>query len=150
MNHASTLIARSPAQLHAYLSRLPAVHRSQTLFFALSANAPDLGDLVSSLTSFASASVGCLSAPIPEQDHQSHYSCSFAFFDTKSAVPFRSTIAGRPPAQVGRWHAFRKGSETDLSEHSVEAQIHNGYGWEDVWHRRAGERELPKELQGLE
>jgi hypothetical protein len=148
MLHASTIIARSSTQLIAHLSKLAASHNGQTLLFALSANAPDLSDLVSALTTYTSTSVGCLSAPLPAYADSGKYSCSIALFDSETTIPFRSTLAGRPPAQVGRWHAFRKGE--DIPDKSVDMGLRSQVDWEDVWSRSTGERELPKGLEGLE
>lgn len=148
MLHASTLTARSPAQLHAHLRNLAPYLRTQTLLFALSTNAPDLPDLVSALTTYANTSVGCLAAPAPEISNSDRFSCALGFFENETTTPFRSTIPGRPPAQVGRWHSFRKGE--DVPDKSVDMGLKDtNIDWEDVWARSTGEPELPTELEKL-
>ncbi|KIP03728.1 hypothetical protein PHLGIDRAFT_37276 [Phlebiopsis gigantea 11061_1 CR5-6] len=57
--------------------------------------------------------------------------CSVAAFDARNATPFRSTIPGKEPTQVGRWHAFRnKGVE---SPHIELPNDSRGVDWETVW-----------------
>ena len=71
--------------------------------------------------------------------------CSVAVFDADAARPFRSTIPGKEPVQVGRWHAFRKREGARVEEMPAES---TGVDWESVWARKTV-HELPAELQDL-
>jgi hypothetical protein len=164
--HACTLLTHEPATLLTQLTRLAATYggRGHTLLFALSANFPradDLQAVVHRLTTFhhpqipASANtatttprghghghtVGCLT-DVPQGEAQ--LSCAVAVFDSAHCVPFRSALAGRVQPQVGRWHAFRKQSESE-GELPVSATGAPDWGddagsgapvdWEAVWSR---------------
>lgn len=143
--HTTTILARNPATVISHLARLQSAYKEQSLFFCLSANAPDLQNLVSRLTGFSAQTTGCLSAPLGEM-HEEVISCSLAIFDRRSATQFRSTLAGRPAPQVGRWHAFRKKEEEPLE---MEGFDQEGVDWDAVWDRSARKTLLPPELDTL-
>ncbi|GLB45542.1 hypothetical protein LshimejAT787_2301020 [Lyophyllum shimeji] len=138
-----TLLTRSPSALVSHLSQLSKSFADHTLLFALSPNVPpaDLSNLVTRLTTFSPTTLGCLSAPLPNQNR---IACSLALFPSSSAVPFRSTIPGRPTPQVGRWHAFRKKDHDD-----VPSAPQGELSWSEVWNRNAGGVALPPALQDL-
>ena len=160
---ATTYVSRSAKQLARQLANIPHLASStssQTLLFSL-APAPDLpqdalSDLVRILTHQPNA-VGCLSAPTKQafsrknKDGNSGLAtptvCSVAVFDAKGVTPFRSTIPGKEPTQVGRWHAFRKRDETIPLEPLP--QESEGIDWESVWAKSRSAPDLPPELQGL-
>lgn len=143
--HTSTILARNPATIISHLTRLQSAYKEQSLFFCLSANAPDLQNLVSRLTGFSAQTTGCLSAPLGEI-HEELISCSLAVFDKGSVTQFRSTLAGRAAPQVGRWHAFRKRDEEPLDTESFDKQEMD---WDAVWDRSAKKTLLPPELEKL-
>ncbi|EKM48877.1 uncharacterized protein PHACADRAFT_59601, partial [Phanerochaete carnosa HHB-10118-sp] len=96
--------------------------------------------------------VGCLSAPLLQLEYEGTTTnnptiCSVATFDEKTATPFRSTIPGKEPIQVGRWHAFRKRDEkTSLESLPQESE---GINWESVWAKNRSAPDVPPELRGL-
>lgn len=145
--HASTIRTHSSIQLLSYLTNITSPHRDSVLLYALSTNAPNLEYLVSRLSAVSSESIGCLSGPLPQQPNVPHFSCSLAFFSTKNCVPFRSTLAGEQPVQVGRWHAFRKMAEQDQA--GSEESLTENVDWEDLWSRKNTTELLPAELNGL-
>ncbi|KAF7972016.1 hypothetical protein HWV62_19221 [Athelia sp. TMB] len=150
--HTSTILARTPAAIFSHLSRLQTTYEKHVLLFCLSANSPDLQNLVSRLTSFSSQTTGCLSAPLGETGDL--ISCSLAIFDKTKTTQFRSTIAGRVAPQVGRWHAFRhkgKGPQPPMELDGLGEQ-EKGFenvDWDAVWDRSARSAMLPEELEGL-
>lgn len=147
--HTSTILARNPATIISHLMRLQSTYKEQSLFFCLSANAPDLQNLVSRLTSFSAQTTGCLSAPLGEI-HEELISCSLAVFEKAGATQFRSTLAGRAAPQVGRWHAFReRGGVAPQQPLEVEDFGEEGMDWDTVWDRSAKKTMLPPELQKL-
>ncbi|KAH7923827.1 hypothetical protein BV22DRAFT_1035883 [Leucogyrophana mollusca] len=144
--HASTILARTPAQVVSYLTQISSKYAKDSVVFALSANAPELSMLVSRLTALSPHHVGCLSAPVPGVA----LSCSVAAFSRNEAVSFRSTIPGRAEPQVGRWHAFRKKEETTAASLTDIQEDKNGsVKWDDVWDRSVGFDALPEELRAL-
>lgn len=151
LRHASTILARKPNAILSHLSRLSAKCSDHTILFALSANAPDLPALVSRLTTISPQHIGCLSAPLPGLTSEGLISCSFAVFDKKNAVSFRSTTPGRAAPQVGRWHAFRKrgAQSAELFPPGMETSLGESVNWEDIWDRSAGNNALPPDLQAL-
>lgn len=150
--HTSTILARTPAAIFSHLSRLQTTYEKHVLLFCLSANSPDLQNLVSRLTSFSSQTTGCLSAPLGETGDL--ISCSLAIFDKTKTTQFRSTIAGRVAPQVGRWHAFRHKGKGPQPPMELDGLGEQGKGfenvdWDAVWDRSARSAMLPKELEGL-
>ncbi|KAF8886103.1 hypothetical protein CPB85DRAFT_1420049 [Mucidula mucida] len=139
--HACTVVSRSASAVLQHIQKLSGSFTRHTLLFALSPNvaSTDLSNIVSNITALSKNSVGCLAAPTHGPDL---ITCSLAFFDADSCIPFRSTIAGTPIPQVGRWHSFRKKDELSDSLENVD--------WEDVWSRRTSTDPLPDELQGVE
>ena len=71
---------------------------------------------------------------------------SVAVFDSQVVTPFRSTIKGKEPVQVGRWHAFRRRNES--SEELQLPEDSTGIDWESVWARKSVNT-LPPELEAL-
>jgi hypothetical protein len=109
MLRARTLLSRSPSALLSRLSRLPDVFQNSPNLFSLSTNvdSPALSELVTALTNDhgnGHARVGCLSGALSS----GVVSCSIAAMDGESAAAFRSSLPGRSPTQVGRWHAIRQ------------------------------------------
>lgn len=111
---------------------------SHTLLFSISPSPSlpeaELVKLVGAVSKHPK-SIGCLSAPIRTGEIDSNMTvptiCSIAAFDARNATPFRSTIPGKEPTQVGRWHAFRnKGVE---SPHIELPNDSRGVDWETVW-----------------
>jgi hypothetical protein len=142
----TTIVSRRPAEILSVLSSLHKAYRKHTLVFSLSSNAPDLADLVTRLTTFSDQSIGCLSAQLPFTDEQNLTCCSLGFFDSRYVTPFRSTIPGRAAPQVGRWHAFRRRSDsTDVDNRPFEENVN----WEDVWNKSVNTEPLPSELQSI-
>jgi len=147
----TTIIAKTPVALLSHLGRLPKVYAENPLLFTLSTNidSSELSTLVSRLTSLSSQTIGCLSAPV--EDHG--ISCSLASFDKHYAVPFRSTIAGRPASQVGRWHSFRvrdQGSSSASLDGAQPGGLPGGViDWEEVWGRSVRCDVLPPELDTI-
>jgi hypothetical protein len=145
--HFSTVLARSPAGLFSYISRLAALSKDQVLLFALSpgsASSSDLTQLVQKLTALTPQTIGCLSGPLPARYG---LSCSFAIFDSHSCFPFRSQIPGRASTQVGRRHSFRqKGPQTDVLDRDVPS---GNIDWGAVWDQNLTNNELPTGLQLL-
>ncbi|KAF9016129.1 hypothetical protein BDZ89DRAFT_962168 [Hymenopellis radicata] len=139
--HACTLVSRSASAVLQHIENLAGRFTRHTLLFALSPNvaATELSSIVSNVTALSNNSVGCLAAPTHGPDL---ITCSLAFFDADSCIPFRSTIAGTPIPQVGRWHSFRKKDELSDSLENVD--------WEDVWSRRTSTVPLPDQLQGVD
>lgn len=149
--HTSTVLARTPAAISSYLTRVATTFGGDHPFlFSLSANAPELQTLVSRLTTFSSQTTGCLSAPLPGPASDGLISCSIGLFDVKKATPFRSIIPGRAAPQVGRWHAFRQRDDPAQEfPPGMEEGLAEGVNWADVWDRSAGNNLLPLELQAL-
>jgi hypothetical protein len=146
----STILARTPAALLSHLSRLPKAYTDSTLLFTLSTNVEpqDLSTLVSRLTSLAPHSVGCLSAPqrLPGSSTDDLITCSLAAFGQKTCKTFRSTIPGRPAAQVGRWHSFRNKDDVDVTPGGTFDEC---VDWQEVWDRSTSGLVLPVELQSF-
>ncbi|KAJ7696020.1 hypothetical protein B0H17DRAFT_1054600 [Mycena rosella] len=144
----STVLARSPASLLAYISSLSKRYQDHVLLFALSPNAasPDLAQLVQKLTTFSPQTIGCLSVPLPAHS-SALLSCSFAMFRPDACIPFRSQIPGRASPQVGRWHSFRqKGPQAKILEEEVPS---GNIDWGNVWDQSLTNNELPPELETL-
>lgn len=83
------------------LQNLKISKTNSTLLFSVSTNVPDLENVVSYLSNSAAQSIGCLSAPISRCPDRAI--CSVGYLNAKDCVPFRSTIPGKSPVQVGRW-----------------------------------------------
>lgn len=146
--HFSTVLARSPAGLLSYISRLSKQYQDHVFLFALSPNAPssDLAQLVQKLTTFSPRTIGCLSAPLPAHS-DGLLSCSFAMFEPDNCFPFRSHIQGRASPQVGRWHSFRqKGPQADILDEDMPSGT---VDWGNVWDQSLTNNELPSGLETL-
>lgn len=102
LKHIANTLAKSAQSPHALLyvlspaSSLPESH---------------LSDLVTTLTSVPN-SVGCISAPLPLRSRESATAVSLALFKHPKNTPFRSTIPGRQPTSVGRWHTVGANEDT--------------------------------------
>lgn len=96
------LAKSSPSVLLNTLQKLRTTKTSNSvLLFSVSTNVPELEKVVSYLSSSAVQSIGCISGTIPAHEHSAV--CSVAYFDQRGCIPFRSTIPGKSPVQVGRW-----------------------------------------------
>lgn len=137
--HSCTVVSRTASAIVRHVEQLAGRYTRHSLLFALSPNvAPaDLSRLVDNVSALSTTSVGCLAAPThgPEL-----ITCSMAFFDSDTCIPFRSTIPGTPVAQVGRWHAFRKKGDDDAEPDEL--------NWSDVWSRP--DNDLPDALSNVE
>ncbi|KAH8077040.1 hypothetical protein BXZ70DRAFT_709448 [Cristinia sonorae] len=136
-----TIISRSSSSILAALKH--AIPDSpQTLLFAISPHhsLPDsqLADIVAALTRIPN-SLGCISSPLPLRSREPASALSLAFFDVNKCTPFRSTIPGRKPTSVGRWHSVR--SSQDSRHHGKRPQT----DLEEI--RGIEHHDLPPELQ---
>ncbi|KAJ7288536.1 hypothetical protein C8J57DRAFT_1280598 [Mycena rebaudengoi] len=144
----STVLARSPAGLLSYISRLSNAYHHHVLLFSISPNvsSPDLAELVQRLTKFSPQTIGCLSAPLPGHSDDL-ISCSFGLIKQNLCIPFRSHIPGRASPQVGRWHSFRqKEPLPDVREEDVPSGT---VDWGSVWDQSLTNNALPAELQTI-
>lgn len=140
---ASTSLLRSQAQL----SRLVDLLRGKTnngsggvLLYALSHNTPDLEQCVKKLGSCADETIGCIAGLLPTEEKSPYFSCSVALLEHEKCIPFSSLKTGEGPAQVGRWHAFRKQTANAVEESEENIDLDN------VW-RKDTKRYLPDELK---
>lgn len=152
----STYGSRLAAPIVKQLADLPFRDAAHVLLFSISP-APglpqdELSELVHVLSSHPN-SIGCLSAParighnsVVGSNAPFETVCSVAVFDGDMVTPFRSTIPGKEPTQVGRWHAFRK--RDAVSARMELPQASSGIDWESVWAKRTTPA-LPPELQTL-
>lgn len=130
----TTLTGPTPSSLLHSISKLsiPSTHH---ILYTLAANTgisqPDLSLLVSSLQRLTTSTIGCLSAPLSETGH---ILCAIAAFDSRHAIPFRSTAPGKDAVRVGRWHNFRDRHET--KEVLAFEKLGSGeVDWNEVWNR---------------
>jgi hypothetical protein len=122
MLRACTLLSRSPSALRARVSQLPPAFRENPLLFALSSNVEGaaLSDLVSTLTTdHGHARLGALSGALSPGT----ISCSVAMLDKAVSSSFRSSLPGRDPDSVGRWHPIRE----ETKEGAYERQGSSAY-----------------------
>lgn len=82
---------------------------------------------------------------------------SVAIFRAEDTRVFRTDVAGRPPVQVGRWHAYRMNDGFDwdkgrpsLEDTSIGEEEEEKVDWEDIWARNAAGNVFPEGLKGLE
>ncbi|TBU33162.1 hypothetical protein BD311DRAFT_785251 [Dichomitus squalens] len=148
--HTSTFISRNTADLLAHISHLRPTLSAHPLLYTISVSQltdpAQLSQLVSSVQSISSNSVGCLSAPIPSARSawQQRTALSLASFDDAHATLFRSAIPGRKAAQVGRWHAMhQKEKEPDNMDYSQHID------WENALADSHEGSALPSALQSL-
>ena len=135
-----TYVSRDPVRLLRQLTNLESnFSSSQTVLFSI-APSPSLDE--AALTALAGAvsryptSLGCLSAPVDFNgprlgSRRAPTVCSVAAFESQTAISFQSTIPGKEPTQVGRWHSFRKRDST-LSRLNIPRDS-TGIDWENVW-----------------
>ncbi|OSD04668.1 hypothetical protein PYCCODRAFT_1451092 [Trametes coccinea BRFM310] len=151
-SHMSTIISRKPAEIVAHLSKMRATSSSNPLLYTISASpftdSSELLNLVSSVKTLSSNSVGCLSAAIPSARTawQQYSAVSLAVFDVKHATLFRSTIPGRKAALVGRWHAMHKDGRP---EPEVPLDQRSRMDWESALSNAYDGGALPLPLEGL-
>lgn len=113
---ATTLFSRnSHSLLDAIKARLPPVPERTHVLFALSTNAGE--EALETVPKLWESSVGCLTAPWPSSSEQ--ISCSILEVPFGVGRPFISRIVGRPPVQVGRYHAMRKTAAEDEYDSSM-------------------------------
>ncbi|KAI0722794.1 hypothetical protein C8Q76DRAFT_720344 [Earliella scabrosa] len=148
--HMSTIISRKSTDILAHISQLRAAFAHHPLLYTISAsqhtNPTELSEVVTSVKSLSSNSVGCLSAPIPSARPawQQYTSVSVASFDERHATLFRSTIPGRKAAQVGRWHALhQKDRQPDTKDYSQDID------WEGALASSYASDSLPLSLQHI-
>ncbi|THV03608.1 hypothetical protein K435DRAFT_621752, partial [Dendrothele bispora CBS 962.96] len=149
-----TIISRSPANVLKHIDRFKKSVKtpSASVLFTISppSNSSDLSDLVDALTVWPNANtIGCITAPT----HSDAVTCSIALFDSRKAVPFRSTIPGCEQTQVGRWHSFRKpqSQESSLNVASLLEKREQGKNWDDLWSTGGHEDiVLPEELKSVD
>lgn len=153
-----TYVAHDIRSLIRSLTKLPSQlsvsDEKHTLLFSLAPSPDvsqnDLSELVQALNAHP-RTVGCLSAshhellePRAHQKRPTHV--SIAAFHRHLVVPFRSTIPGKEPTQVGRWHAFRK--REDATAHAQLPEQSTGVDWERIWAKKET-AEVPPELEEL-
>lgn len=148
--HMSTIVSRKTADILTHISQLRTSLLHRPLLYTISVSqqtdSADLSQLVSSIKSLSSHSVGCLSAAIPSARSawQQYTAVSVASFDEQHATLFRSTIPGRKAVQVGRWHALRqKDEQTDTRDYSQNVD------WEGALSKSYDSDALPPALQDL-
>ena len=134
-----TYVARNATHLIQKLNDIKIIGSpSHTLLFSISPSPSlpeaELGKLVSTVSKHPK-SIGCLSGPIRTNNFRNDVPiptvCSIAAFDARNATSFRSTIPGKEPTQVGRWHAFRN---RDAASPQMELpKDSEGIDWESVW-----------------
>jgi len=102
---ATTILARnSLSLLNAVKTRLASEPSQSHIAFCLSLNADE--SALATIPRLWKSSIGCLSAPLPEAPDQ--IVCSVLEVPYGMGRPFVSNIPGRPPTQVGRYHAMRR------------------------------------------
>ncbi|KAH9850756.1 hypothetical protein C2E23DRAFT_759541 [Lenzites betulinus] len=157
--HLSTIISRNTAHITAHITaHLAALQPTlahnpllYTISTPLSTPGPTLSALVSALQTLSPHSAGCLAAALPSSSRRAswqHYTAvSLASFDRGDATLFRSTIPGRKAAQVGRWHAARKSTQSDpvAPAHSENEEV----DWEVALSNAYDGQDLPPELARL-
>ena len=102
---ATTILARnSPSLWSALKTRLGSAPPRGHIAFCLSLNADEA--TIANIPKIWKSSIGCLSAPLPEAPDW--VVCSILEVPYEMGRPFVSNIPGRPPAQVGRYHAMHR------------------------------------------
>jgi hypothetical protein len=160
-SYASTFLG-PPKRILGHLSRLKEwnkQNRDHPFIWTLSSNTPTdiLPDLIQTLTTTSTNSIGCLSAPLTGAKGISddNSCCSVGLIDPRlSPVFFRSTIPGRPSPQVGRWHSLRSkhspAFETaDRMSGEYTSTYNENVDWNDVWQHSRVDSSLPSELEQL-
>ncbi|KAG8729042.1 hypothetical protein FRC11_009635, partial [Ceratobasidium sp. 423] len=139
-----TYIAPTTQSLLRHLGHTSAISVDNINIFALSAHADDLQDAVAHLTAIPNA-IGALTAS-PFKGVQ----LSIASYPTASCLPFRSTIPGKPQAEVGRIRTYRPPSrEEKASETRLDHMLAGGsVDWNDAL-SESGPLELPSDLQRI-
>ncbi|KAJ4482544.1 hypothetical protein J3R30DRAFT_2188415 [Lentinula aciculospora] len=150
MLYSTTIISRSFTSLLSRLNRIKIQYSStpHTFLFALSTPSlsSELSSLVDTLMAFSpKSSLGCLSAPLTP----GYISCSIALLDPKSAISFRSAIAGQEKTQVGRWHAFRRKDEREEEDLIIPE---GAVDWDNIWktNGKRKRKQIPEELTRLD
>ncbi|RDX53914.1 hypothetical protein OH76DRAFT_1399083 [Lentinus brumalis] len=148
--HMSTVVSRKTADILSHLSQLRPTFASRPLLYTISASqhtsSSDLSELVASMKTMSSDSIGCLSAPIPSArpSWQQYTAVSVASFDAHHATTFRSILPGRKATQVGRWHAMhQKEKEQDTQDYS------QNIDWESALSRTYDSDAVPPALSDL-
>ncbi|KAH8835355.1 hypothetical protein DL96DRAFT_1702347 [Flagelloscypha sp. PMI_526] len=115
----ATISTRLPQVLEEFLLQKVASRATgnDVLLFCLSASRPSsaLEKTASLLTGFGDNSQTTRLGCITNHAHldRDRFICSLALLSKDVAVPFRSTILGPRPTQVGRWHSFRASGNDD-------------------------------------
>ena len=138
---ATTILARnSLSLLNAVKTRLASQPSRSHIAFCLSLNANELA--LATIPRLWKSSVGCLSAPLPEAPDQ--VVCSVLEVPYGMGRPFVSNIPGRPPTQVGRYHAMHKSAATQYYDPST-SWYNRAMGRSGV-HRRTENIPVPEGL----
>lgn len=159
----STILSTSPSSLLSHLQRTPPPADSSVLFYAISKNVPS--SLISSIQASLSPtpSIGCISEVLspalstllaPSLSSSSEtYSVSLASFHPTSssrAVPFLSTLSGRPNISVGR--EIKSGPREDKSGETIDGGFEaflSGKKWGFGEGPAEGRRGVIEELKGV-
>ena len=137
-----TYLAPSTQSLLRHVGRLPAPPAASVNLFALSAQAEDLEDAVSYLTTLPNAIGGLTNSTYRGVQ------LSVASYSAMTCLPFRSTIPGIPQAEVGRIRTYRPPTQQDkASEARLENALADGVtNWNDAM-SESGSLELPSDLE---
>lgn len=109
------LSQNSLSLLNAVKTRLGLVPPRTHVAFCLSLNANEAA--IATIPRLWGSSIGCLSAPLPEAPDQ--VACSVLEMPYGMGRPFASNIPGRPPPQVGRYHAMHRHAAAEYYDTSV-------------------------------
>lgn len=161
--HCSTLISHSPSSLLSHIEALPRPAQDSVTLFALSKNTPQelVGRVRGVLGKEGRTSLGTLAevvpssllsrlAPsLPSKDEAFHLSLATYSPTPPSsrAIPFRSTLQGRPPVALGR--EIRPSENEDQGVNVGFEKFLRGEKWGFGESERGGEEGVD-ELRGVE
>lgn len=141
---ATTIFARnSSSLLNVIKTRLEPITPRNHVVFALSLNAN--AEAVETVPKLWESSIGCLTAPWPLLPD--HVACSILQVPYGMGRPFVSRIPGRPPVQVGRYHAMHQNSTLD--EYDLSAASYNRAMKQTGGALRAEEHAIPDGLNPI-
>lgn len=141
---ATTVLAQSSRSLlHAMKTRLHPVPPRTHVLYTLSLNASE--EALESVPNLWESSVGCLSAPLPSAPN--HIALSMLQVPYGMGRPFVSTIPGRPPSQVGRYHSAHKSAAVE--EYDQSASSYNRAMGKISGASRAEEYPIPEGLSPI-
>jgi len=150
--HATTIIAQSSRQLRSHISDILKQHQhgNATFMFSLSSNIePEaLSSLVTQFRDLPNETLGCISAPIPGYNTLSRPLCaSVAVLPKETTIPFRSTVPGKAPIQVGRWHSTERTKQSQSQNSPL--VVPEMTDWNALWSNSSNSDVQIPELQGL-